>query len=242
MNFGGSGIIRKLLISAIFFAVALSCASSYGVYHRVRSGDTLAGISRKYGSSVDKIKETNNIADETKLSVGTYLYIPGVKGPVPVRETGSTARSQLKTEDKGESGTITPERSPSKSPPSKFIWPVKGVVTSPFGNRWGNMHEGIDIGAPEGTPIHAAAAGKVIFSGERGAYGLIVIIEHPDDWYTIYAHNSKNLVGQGATVKQGEKIALVGQTGRATGPHLHFEIRQGVKPLDPIKYLPKAAP
>ncbi len=241
MNFGGSGTIRKLLILLLFLIAFVSCASSYGVYYRIKPGDTLFGISRKYGTSVDKIKETNNIGDETRLSVGTYIFIPDTKGPIPVTETVS-APSQTKTEDRATPGTITPDRSPAKGAPSKFIWPVEGVVTSPFGNRWGNMHEGIDIGAPEGTPVFASAAGKVIFSGERGAYGLIVIIEHPGDWYTIYAHNSKNLVGQGATVKQGDKIALVGQTGRATGPHLHFEIRQGVKPLDPQKYLPKAVP
>jgi lipoprotein NlpD len=241
LNFGGSGIIRKLVIFILFAVVFWSCASSHGVYYRLKPGDTLFSISRKYGSSVDKIKETNNIGDETKLSVGAYIFIPDTKGPVPATETVS-APSQMKTEDQQASDTIAPDTAPAKGAPSKFIWPVKGVLTSPFGNRWGNMHEGIDIGAPEGTPVFASAAGKVIFSGERGTYGLIVIIEHPDDWYTIYAHNSKNLVRQGATVKQGDKIALVGKTGRATGTHLHFEIRQGVKPLDPQKYLPKAAP
>ncbi|HDT11599.1 MAG TPA: LysM domain-containing protein, partial [bacterium] len=76
LNFGGSGTIRKLLIFVLFLITALSCATSYGIYHRIKSGETLYSISKKYGSSVDKIKETNNIGDETKLSVGTYIFIP----------------------------------------------------------------------------------------------------------------------------------------------------------------------
>lgn len=216
-----------------------SCADPYGVYHRVKKGETLYGISRIYNSDVDKIKKTNNIADETKLKVGDYVFVPGVKAPAATASTSTDDHSNVKKEDSG-SKTIPSEKSVAKkSAPSKFIWPAEGVVTSPFGNRWGTKHEGIDIGCPQGTPVYASAAGKVIFSGERGGYGQVIIIQHPSDWFTIYAHNSRNIAAQGAEVKQGEKIAISGKTGRATGPHLHFEVRQGVKPVDPIEFLPK---
>ncbi|MBP7434012.1 M23 family metallopeptidase [bacterium] len=214
-----------------------SCADPYGIYHKVKKGETLYRISRIYDTDVDKLKKTNNITDETKLKVGDYVFVPGVKAPAMWDGTSADDHSNVKKEDSGK--TIPSEKSAKKSAPSKFIWPAEGVVTSTFGNRWGTKHEGIDIGCPEGTPVYASAAGKVIFSGERGGYGLVIIIQHPDDWFTIYAHNSKNLAAQGADVKQGDKIALSGKTGRATGPHLHFEIRQGVKPLDPIEFLPK---
>jgi lipoprotein NlpD len=210
-----------------------SCADPYGVYHKVKKGQTLYSISMLYGTDVDKLKKTNNIADETRLATGEYIFIPGVKAPAADFDD----HSNVKKEDSGR--TIPSEKTAKKGAPSKFIWPAQGVLTSTFGNRWGSKHEGIDIGCPEGTPIYAAAAGKVIFSGVRGGYGQVIIIQHPDDWFTIYAHNSKNLAAQGANVKQGDKIALSGKTGRATGPHLHFEIRQGVKPLDPLKFLPK---
>lgn len=214
-----------------------SCADPYGVYHRVKKGETLYKISRMYGTDVDKLKKNNNIADETKLQVGDYVFVPGVKAPLT---WDAAADDHSKVKEKGSAPVASSETSAKKkSAPSKFIWPAEGVLTSKFGNRWGKKHEGIDIGCPEGTPIYASAAGKVIYSGERGGYGQVIIIQHPNDWFTIYAHNSKNLAPQGKEVKQGEKIALSGKTGRATGPHLHFEIRQGVKPLDPLDFLPK---
>ncbi|HSW59816.1 MAG TPA: M23 family metallopeptidase [bacterium] len=214
-----------------------SCADPYGIYHKVKKGETLYRISRTYDTDVDKLKKTNNITDETKLKVGDYVFIPGVKAPVIWESSSTQDHSNVKKEDSGQ--PIPSEKVAAKGSPSKFIWPAEGVVTSTFGNRWGTKHEGIDIGCPEGTSVYAAATGKVIFSGERGGYGLVIIIQHPEDWFTIYAHNSKNIAAQGADVKQGEKIALSGKTGRATGAHLHFEVRQGVKPLDPIEFLPK---
>ena len=129
-----------------------------------------------------------------------------------------------------------------KKPTVSYIWPVKGTLTSKFGIRGEKQHKGIDIGSPEGTPVYAAADGKVVLSNESGDYGLLIIIQHPDNSFTVYAHNSKNLVKDGSSVKQGDKIAEVGQTGGATGPHLHFEIRIGAKPVDPLLYLPKMVP
>ncbi|MEA5597993.1 peptidoglycan DD-metalloendopeptidase family protein [Rivularia sp. UHCC 0363] len=126
-------------------------------------------------------------------------------------------------------------------PPSKgYIWPAKGVFTSGYGPRWGRMHRGIDVAAPVGTPIHAAADGVVISAGwNRGGYGNLVDIRHPDGTVTRYAHNSKLVVTKGQEVHQGQQISLMGSTGFSTGPHLHFEIRKGgTEAVNPIAFLP----
>ncbi len=128
--------------------------------------------------------------------------------------------------------------------PSGFIWPVKvGAVSSPFGKRKRDFHDGIDIQAPRGTPVYAAKDGVVIYSSRRiGGYGNMVVIKHQDRTASVYAHNKKNTVPKGRYVRQGELIAYVGATGRATGPHLHFEIRNGQVAEDPLAYLPPMPP
>ncbi|MGB3654182.1 MAG: peptidoglycan DD-metalloendopeptidase family protein [Rivularia sp. (in: cyanobacteria)] len=128
----------------------------------------------------------------------------------------------------------------STAPAKGYQWPAKGVFTSGFGPRWGRMHKGIDIAAPTGTPIHAAADGVVVSAGwNRGGYGKLVDIRHPDGTLTRYAHNSKIIVSKGQRVEQGQKISLMGSTGFSTGPHLHFEIRKnGQQAVNPIAFLP----
>jgi murein DD-endopeptidase MepM/ murein hydrolase activator NlpD len=122
-----------------------------------------------------------------------------------------------------------------------YIWPAKGVFTSGYGPRWGRMHRGIDIAAPVGTPIVAAAEGEVISAGwNSGGYGNLVKIRHFDGTVTLYAHNSKIHVRRGQFVQQGQHIANMGSTGFSTGPHLHFEIHpQGQKAVNPLALLPK---
>jgi murein DD-endopeptidase MepM/ murein hydrolase activator NlpD len=120
-----------------------------------------------------------------------------------------------------------------------FMWPTKGVFTSGFGWRWGRMHKGIDIANNVGTPIVAARDGIVKFSGWSSGYGYLVELAHSDGSSTRYAHNSRLLVRKGQIIPQGVKISLMGSTGRSTGPHLHFEIRQrGGSALDPMAKLP----
>ena len=118
-----------------------------------------------------------------------------------------------------------------------LIWPVLGPVTSPFGWRWGRMHEGIDIGAASGTQIRAAAAGTVIYAGWLGGYGNLDVIDHGGGVATAYGHQSSVAVGNGASVAQGQVIGYVGSTGHSTGPHLHFEVRVNGIPQDPLGYL-----
>jgi murein DD-endopeptidase MepM/ murein hydrolase activator NlpD len=120
---------------------------------------------------------------------------------------------------------------------SGLIWPVLGPVTSPFGWRWGRMHEGIDIGAASGTAIRAAAAGTVIYAGWLGGYGNLTVIDHGGGLSTAYGHQSSIAAGYGASVAQGQVIGYVGSTGHSTGPHLHFEVRVNGVPQDPLGYL-----
>jgi murein DD-endopeptidase MepM/ murein hydrolase activator NlpD len=132
------------------------------------------------------------------------------------------------------SGSSSYDSSPSSS---GLIWPVSGPVVSGFGMRWGRMHEGIDIAAGYGTPIHAAASGTVIFSGWMSGYGNFVIIDHGGGMATAYGHQSSIAVGGGQTVSQGQVIGYVGCTGHCFGPHLHFEVRINGSPVDPLGYL-----
>lgn len=251
--------IKKFLLFIFSVFLLFSCAAPFGVYHRVKKDETLYSIAKLYGTSVDNLEKNNNIPDAKKIQVGDYIFVPGVAAPLEASGTAVKVPSNAKKEEhknvknnqqskpaakpaaKAAKTQAPAKTSPGK--PGKFIWPVEGVVTSKFGSRWGKNHSGIDIGAPEGTPIYASAAGKVVFVGEKSGYGLLIIISHSDGTsFTIYAHNSKNLVKEHADVRQGEKIALVGQTGRATGPHLHFEIRIESKAVDPLQYLPKTVP
>jgi murein DD-endopeptidase MepM/ murein hydrolase activator NlpD len=118
-----------------------------------------------------------------------------------------------------------------------YVWPVLGPVTSPFGWRWGRMHEGIDIAAASGTPIRAAAAGTVIYAGWLGGYGNLTVIDHGGGVATAYGHQASLAAGTGAFVAQGQVIGYVGSTGHSTGPHLHFEVRVNGVPQDPLGYL-----
>jgi len=122
-------------------------------------------------------------------------------------------------------------------PASGLIWPVDGPITSPFGMRWGRMHEGIDIGVGFGTPIRAAASGTVIWAGWLGGYGNLVVIDHGDGLSTAYAHQQRIYASVGQQVAQGATIGEVGSTGHSFGPHLHFEVRVNGNPVDPLEYL-----
>ncbi|MFZ9596081.1 MAG: M23 family metallopeptidase [Bdellovibrionia bacterium] len=120
-----------------------------------------------------------------------------------------------------------------------FNWPLKKIhVTSQFGQRHGRYHEGLDLRASHGTPVYAAQNGRVLYAAQRiRGYGKMVVLKHPGDFATIYAHNSKLLVKRNQVVQKGELIAYSGNTGKSYGPHLHFELRAGYDPVDPLSYL-----
>ncbi len=143
-------------------------------------------------------------------------------------------------------GGLTVRGQSHKEPPVShedlFIWPLKDFTfMSGFGIRRGRRHDGIDLAAKSGTPIKAAADGKVVFSGRMRGYGNLILLKHDQGYFTAYAHNRRNLVSKGKDVKQGEVVAQVGRTGRATGNHVHFEIRQGQEAMDPLNFLPARA-
>jgi murein DD-endopeptidase MepM/ murein hydrolase activator NlpD len=125
---------------------------------------------------------------------------------------------------------------------SGLIWPVSGPITSPYGSRClpngdCSFHPGVDIGAPSGAPIRAAAAGTVIYAGWLGGYGNLVVIDHGNGLATAYGHQSSIAAGNGASVSQGQVIGYVGCTGYCFGPHLHFEVRVNGEPVNPLNYL-----
>lgn len=132
----------------------------------------------------------------------------------------------------------------SEKPPVDlgYSWPAKGEISSNFGSRWGRHHNGIDIANSVGTPIFAVADGTVAYAGwSDGGYGYLIEILHPNGVRTLYAHNSKLLVTSGDVVKRSQAIALMGDSGRSTGPHLHFEIQlPGQLAVNPLAYLGKS--
>ncbi len=126
---------------------------------------------------------------------------------------------------------------PPTGTPGRLQWPVSGPITSGFGMRWGRMHEGIDIAVPSGTPVHAAAAGRVVYAGWMEGYGNIVVLDHGGGLSTAYAHNTSLAVSVGQDVAAGQVISYSGSTGHSTGPHVHFEVRVGGVAADPLAYL-----
>lgn len=116
-------------------------------------------------------------------------------------------------------------------------WPLRGVLYARFGRKGKERHDGIDLAAPAGTPVRTAAEGSVLFAGPQQGYGLLAIVEHAGGLVTVYAHNRDLRVRTGQTVREGQVISTVGESGKTSGPHLHFEVRQDGEPVDPLRYL-----
>jgi len=116
-------------------------------------------------------------------------------------------------------------------------WPLRGVLYARFGRKGRSPHDGIDLAAPAGTPVRTAAEGSVLFAGPQQGYGLLVIVEHPHGLVTVYAHNRDLRVRTGQQIREGQVIATVGESGKTSGPHLHFEVRQDGAPVDPLDFL-----
>jgi lipoprotein NlpD len=228
-----TGRLGLLLVSCLALGL-LSCASKQeprGFYYAVQSGDNLYRIGKRFGVPTETLIRVNGIDDVHSVSVGTRLYIPTSKP-----RGGASAQPRTVSRDPGPRERVRKEaRQASRL---SFVWPVRGRLTSRYGRRDGRLHEGIDMAAKRGTVIRAAESGKVIHSGRLGAYGKVVIVKHQGDYRSVYAHASRTHVRKGQFVDRGDKIAEVGSTGRASGPHLHFEIRRRESPQDPMLYLP----
>lgn len=183
--------------------------------HVVAVGETLWGIAQNYNVEISDIISENDLDDPDSLPAGEEIMVP-----VNLRQAFSGI-------------------APSRQHWQLSLWPTFGVVSSAFGPRDGRRHEGIDIAAETGTPVRAVRSGKVVFAGERGTYGNAVIINHGRGLRTLYAHASEIVVSGGELVEAGQEVARVGNTGRSTGPHLHFELLYRGTPLNPARYLPE---
>lgn len=193
-----------------------------GLKYTVQKGDTLASVVKAHGGDKEEIMAFNNLASET-LTVGTELIIPD--GEAAVAPATKVVVSQ-----NGKKTVVTQSNLPSYS--NYYLWPVSGGVLT----QGIHGHNGVDIGAPAGTPVLAAAGGTVILvkvdGGWNGGYGNYVVIKHNNGTQTLYAHLLSAKVGVGQTVSRGQVIGGVGSTGKSTGNHLHFEVRGARNPFD----------
>ena len=217
----------RVVVVVVLAGLALSCGAR-GVYHRVKPGESLSVIGHAYGVSHREIARVNDVRDPSRIFAGQRLFIPGAKRaidkplapPPAVNARRSTSRTR-----------------PRDAPDLR--WPLDhGPVTSLFGPRGSRFHDGIDIGAPIGSEVRAAAGGEVVYAGVLSGYGNVIIVRHSPRYSTVYAHNHRHYVVVGKRVQRGERIAAVGRTGRTTGPNLHFEIRQENRARDPMIFLP----
>jgi murein DD-endopeptidase MepM/ murein hydrolase activator NlpD len=193
-----------------------------GVYHTVVAGDTLESIAQQYKAEVSAIIECeyNGLESPYNLNLGQKLIVPDGKKPYQPRVVHAY------------SGPIPQGVAVGTG---SFAWPTSGVITQKFWER----HKAIDIGAPTGTSVIAADSGYVVTAGwSEYGYGKYVVIDHGNGFQTLYAHLSVILVEVGQSVGKGERIGSVGNTGRSTGPHLHFEIRFNGVQRNPLGYLP----
>jgi murein DD-endopeptidase MepM/ murein hydrolase activator NlpD len=236
-------MLRRLVLALLCLAVGAGCASSGngkpmhadhlpGSWYVVASGDTPVSIAQRAGIPLEDLLEINGIRRNDARPPGSSLFLYG------------NPRGLARPEPTAPEPVAVPEPAAGAPAPSEkqapLRWPLAAPrLTSRFGKRWGRPHEGVDMGAPIGTPVYAAAAGSVIYSGDQvRGYGNMVVLKHAEGLVTVYAHNSRLLVRVGDAVTEGQEIARVGDTGRSTAPHLHFEVRRRDTPVDPIPFLP----
>jgi murein DD-endopeptidase MepM/ murein hydrolase activator NlpD len=201
------------------------------VEHEVQKGETLTAIAKKYRVTVASLVIANRLkGPRAKLAIGQRLMVVRPGGAPSLRTRRAAVEERLPV-----SLVLSV---PDFEDAPNFLWPVAGSLSSTFGRRSRSWHRGIDIRADAGTPIAAAAAGVVIASGFEPRYGQMVKIEHEGGFLTVYAHNERNLVDVGDEVASGQIIARVGRTGRATGDHVHFEIRYEGRVYNPLYLLP----
>ena len=197
-----------------------------GVYHVVEKHQTFYRICKTYGVDLKEVASLNRISDPSKILTRQRIFIPDAKRVLKV---------EIYIDD-----VVLEQVEKAKVAYKKldFIWPVEGRINQGFEETENRRHQGIDISSAVGTPIKASNAGSVIYSNNTiKGYGNLVILRHSEELVTVYAHNQMNLVEEGAWVEKGEVIGKVGQTGRTSGPHLHFEIRKSNKAIDPLLFL-----
>jgi murein DD-endopeptidase MepM/ murein hydrolase activator NlpD len=229
------------------------------VEHRVEAGQTVYRIARTYEISVDSLMKANGITDPRTLAVGQVLIIPGAhqrreivppgaqEAPEAVAAerrgmAGPPAETRAEEEPKAAAAPAPKAQRPRGAvqlPQGEGVldWPLRGVIYARFGRKGSERHDGIDLAAPTGTPVQVARSGTVLYAGEQKGYGWIAIVDHGNGLITLYAHNRDVRVKTGQSVRDGQVVATVGESGRTSGPHLHFEVRKEGLPVDPLKYL-----
>jgi murein DD-endopeptidase MepM/ murein hydrolase activator NlpD len=230
---------RRALVAACTLLSFCACATVSrptdddnppGTWHVVKAGETSAKIAKEAGIPLEDLLEINGLRRGQPLEPGRLIYVlRGTAQASPVEAGAIPSASPAQTETESEANSKAPLR-----------WPLaRPVLTSLFGKRWGRDHDGIDLSAPIGTSVRAAADGEVVYAGDKvRGYGNMVVIQHAGDLVTVYAHNSLLMVHVGDRITTGQEIARVGATGHATGPHLHFEVRHKQEPQDPLQFLP----
>ncbi len=243
--------LRLLACAALVFSLS-ACAGGWpywpwadaplhpepppGQWHVVKAGDTWENLARRAGVPAEDLLEINGVGPGQALREGQIVFLLG-----PDRAQASTSTPPTGTTPRrGPAEPSATERRPQAAEGARLAWPVASpVVSSKFGQRWGRNHEGIDLSAPLGVAVFAADDGVVVYADNLlSGYGNMVILEHNGGLLTAYAHNSVLLVQKADRVRRGQMIARVGQSGRATAPHLHFEVRMGAHPRDPLLFLP----
>jgi lipoprotein NlpD len=255
----------RLTLTILTTLLLLSCAAQGGVYHTVKSGQTLYRISKTYGVDELYLARINRVDDPTQLKIGQQIFIPDaprlldvpvvVTRPVaPPSVTKPAPRPAPPSAKKPSSRQPSPPERSSRPvvaakpaisealPPAvkgTFLWPLRGKVVRSFGQKTENPCKGLEIAAAPNTPVVSAAAGRVIYSGDgiRG-FGNLIILKHDDSFFTVYGYNQKNLVEAGAFVSKGQKIAASGTPPGGGIARLYFEIRHGKAAVNPIFYLP----
>lgn len=223
--------------------------------HTVARGETVYGISRQYGLAMNSLAQMNGLQAPYKIVVGQTLRLPGAVEVAPnvssaqpgksVAE-GRRQRRDVRTEQARPASAVARGGPRQRVPPLSaggFIWPLEGKVISRFGVKGKGLHnDGINLAAPRGTPVRAAQTGVVAYAGnELRGFGNLVLIRHSNGIMTAYAHNEELLVKQGQKVERGQKVAKVGSSGSVETPQLHFEVRSGRDPIDPVKFLRRNA-
>jgi murein DD-endopeptidase MepM/ murein hydrolase activator NlpD len=215
--------------------------------YTVREGDTISDIALAANIDMPSLLLLNYIPDPDNLRPGQVLILPelpgGGLGPSAAAPAGSrppsTAPAQPPAAQQPPETAVTTTAA-ATGPGGRFVWPLQGEIISDFGPKArGQRNDGVNIRADEGDPVKAAAAGNVVYAGnELAGYGELLLVRHDDGWITAYAHNRRLLVAEGDRVSAGQTIAEVGSTGSVTSPQLHFEVRDGVDPVDPMLFLP----
>jgi len=218
--------------------------------YAVQRGDTLYSISRAAKVSPEAIAQANRLRAPYTLSVGQQLLIPQAPSDSALYAGGITSKPRSNPSkinnatsaplDLGDLARTASYSQPEPAKPSSFFeWPVKGAIIASYGSGdVGRRNDGVNIAAPAGTPVRAAADGEVVYRGsELDGFGNLLLIKHADGFVTAYAHNDAMLVKKGDNVRQGQMIAKVGDSGAVTSPQLHFEVRQNLKSIDPVALL-----